>query len=211
MVQGAARGQDPSSFGGLEIGNDWVTQFQDEEGKQPFPPLVDSRFPSGSWTSHLEHHIAAGTLHLLQPNNPNLNITEALLDPLERIPGRQVNEGVISTFFGQTKAMRMVLENGDESALILEDDVDVEWDLERMWSRIERRLPADWEVSFLGHCWGKELLRTSSPFLPPRKLILDSKQDPPTSTPNSINPPHPSVSTPTPSPNPAPRTSSPSS
>lgn len=53
-----------------------------------------------------------------------------------------------------------MLENGDESALILEDDLDVEWDLERMWSRIERKLPSDWELTFLGHCWGKELLRT---------------------------------------------------
>lgn len=67
-----------------------------------------------------------------------------------------------------------MVENEDESALILEDDVDVEWDLERTWARIRRRLPGererelnggkgemDWDVSFLGHCWGRELLSES--------------------------------------------------
>lgn len=57
-----------------------------------------------------------------------------------------------------------MVERGDESALILEDDVDIEWDLERLWSRIERRLPRDadgkyaWDINFLGHCWGRELM-----------------------------------------------------
>lgn len=86
-----------------------------------------------------------------------------------------MNEGVISTFFGHTRAIKKVLENGDESALILEDDVDVEWDLERVWARVRRRLPGErerelggngegdvgWDVSFLGHCWGRELLSES--------------------------------------------------
>lgn len=54
-----------------------------------------------------------------------------------------------------------MLANGNESALILEDDVEFEWDVERIWSRIERKLPSSWDLTFLGHCWGKELLRTS--------------------------------------------------
>lgn len=54
----------------------------------------------------------------------------------------------------------MISKNRDKSALILEDDVDVEWDLQRLWSRIERRLPKDWDATLLGHCWGKELLRS---------------------------------------------------
>lgn len=69
-----------------------------------------------------------------------------------------MNEGVLSTYWGHTRAIKMMLQNGDKSALILEDDVDFEWDLERMWGRVERKLPRDWESVHLGHCWGKELL-----------------------------------------------------
>jgi GR25 family glycosyltransferase involved in LPS biosynthesis len=123
--------------------------------------MQDVRYPGGNWVEYLEAHDDAGTLDQLKPKNPNLNVTAALWDQNERIAGRQVNEGVISTFFGHTKAMKQILKNGDRSALILEDDVDFEWDLERLWSRIERRLPIDYDVTLLGHCWGKELFGAS--------------------------------------------------
>lgn len=55
--------------------------------------------------------------------------------------------------------MKIILENEDESALVLEDDVDLEWDFESLWNNIERKLPGDWDITFPGHCWGKELLR----------------------------------------------------
>lgn len=67
--------------------------------------------------------------------------------------------------------VKQMLVDGCESALMMEDDVDVEWDLERVWSRIRRRLPVasgrdgeedEWDVSFLGHCWGRELLSEST-------------------------------------------------
>ncbi|GAA5869495.1 hypothetical protein JCM16303_000490 [Sporobolomyces ruberrimus] len=158
-IMAQVRGVSESSLGGLHVGNDWLVQTPSPNSSVPFPPLLDPRFPSGDWIDHLEAHDEANTLHLLKPRNPNLNVTEALYDPNERIPGRQVNEGVISTFWGHSRAMKMILKNQDKSALILEDDVDVEWDLERLWSRIERRLPKDWDATLLGHCWGKELMQ----------------------------------------------------
>ncbi|GAA6050996.1 hypothetical protein JCM3770_005361 [Rhodotorula araucariae] len=158
-IMAQVRKVDESTLGGLHIGNDWLVQAPSPQSSAPFPPRDDKRFaPSGDWVAHLEAHAAAGTLDKLVPADPALNVSAALWDPNERIAGRQVNEGVISTFWGHTRAMKAILENGDRSALILEDDVDVEWDLERLWSRIERRLPHDWDASFLGHCWGKELL-----------------------------------------------------
>lgn len=90
-----------------------------------------------------------------------MNVSKLLYDPLERISSRQVNEAVISTYWGHTRAIKLILKNKDKSALILEDDVDLEWELERLWSRIERKLPHDWEMSYLGHCWGQELLSKS--------------------------------------------------
>ncbi|GAA6009239.1 hypothetical protein JCM11491_004241 [Sporobolomyces phaffii] len=158
-IMAEVRGVAESSLGGLHVGNDWLVQTPGPDSPTPFPPLIDPRFPSGDWIAHLEAHDEANSLGLLKPDNPNLNITEALYDPNERIAGRQVNEGVISTFWGHSRAIKKILENGDKSALILEDDVDVEWDLERLWSRIERRLPRDWDATLLGHCWGKELLQ----------------------------------------------------
>ncbi|GAA5956648.1 hypothetical protein JCM21900_002325 [Sporobolomyces salmonicolor] len=158
-IMAEVRGISETTLGGLHVGNDWVVQTPSPNSTTPFPPLLDPRFPSSDWITELEAHDTAHTLHLLQPSDPQLNVTAALWDPNERIAGRQVNEGVISTFWGHTRAMRMVLKNGDRSALILEDDVDVEWDLERLWSRIERRLPEDWDATLLGHCWGKELLQ----------------------------------------------------
>lgn len=56
--------------------------------------------------------------------------------------------------------------------------MDVEWDLERMWSRISRKLPADWDSVHLGHCWGHEILRTSFPSSLPRVSWADDDAGP---------------------------------
>ncbi|GAA6010964.1 hypothetical protein JCM10207_004016 [Rhodosporidiobolus poonsookiae] len=159
QIMSKARGVPVSSIGGLTVGNDWLVQTPVNTTKKPFPTRHDPRFPTGNWVDYLEAHDDAGTLSELRPDNPDLNVTEAMWDQNERIAGRQVNEGVISTFWGHTRAIKQIIKNKDRSALVLEDDVDVEWDLERLWSRIERRLPEDWDASLLGHCWGKELYR----------------------------------------------------
>jgi len=53
--------------------------------------------------------------------------------------------------------MKRIIEDGDEKgALVLEDDVDIEWDLERLWASVERRLPENWDITYLGYCWGGE-------------------------------------------------------
>ncbi|GAA6032944.1 hypothetical protein JCM8097_000059 [Rhodosporidiobolus ruineniae] len=158
-IMAQANGKKETYFGGLHVGNDWLTQTPSKKSPEPFPPRQDPRFPTGNWVDYLEAHDDAGTLDELRPSDPDLNVTQALWDRKEGIAGRQVNEGVISTFWGHTRAMKQILKNGDRSALILEDDVDVEWDLERLWSRIERRLPEDWDATLLGHCWGKELFQ----------------------------------------------------
>ncbi|GAA5974310.1 hypothetical protein JCM11641_006728 [Rhodosporidiobolus odoratus] len=156
MAKAQGKGQD--TFGGLHVGNDWLTQTPSPNSTDSFPVFTDQRYsPFPDWVTYLESHDDAGTLSQLKPKDAALNVTAALWDQNERITGRQVNEGVISTFWGHTRAMKEILRNGDRSALILEDDVDVEWDLERLWSRIERRLPEDWEATLLGHCWGKEM------------------------------------------------------
>ncbi|GAA5865064.1 hypothetical protein JCM8547_007701 [Rhodosporidiobolus lusitaniae] len=165
-VMARAQGVDPSSIGGLEIGSSWLTPFPSPASTSLFPPFPSSPLWPGArnWVEHLEtlHSKHNGQHRYLVPSDSGLNVTELLWDPLERVKVRQVHEGVISTYWGQTRAIKRMLENGDETALILEDDVDVEWDVERLWAGIERRLPRtkegerDWDVTFLGHCWGGE-------------------------------------------------------
>jgi hypothetical protein len=106
------------------------------------------------WVSYLE---STDKLDLLKPSDPKLNVTEILHDPVEPLSARQVNDGVVATWYSQTRVWKKMVENKDKSALILEDDVDIEWDIERLWPNVERSLPEDWEVVFLGHCWGREL------------------------------------------------------
>lgn len=182
-AQAQARQVAPESIGGMSIGSDWVTPFpgnlsSKESGELParFPPYPTTKnYGNRHWVSHLEALAASGGHHTsLRPSNPSLNVTALLWDPLEPLAVRQVHQGVISTYWGQTRAIRRMLENGDEVALILEDDVDVEWDLmDGFWDQIERKLPRlnetgeyDWDVTFLGHCWGGEFQREPplSPF-----------------------------------------------
>ncbi|KAL8283553.1 hypothetical protein RQP46_005656 [Phenoliferia psychrophenolica] len=158
-LMAAARKVKPEKLGGLAVGSVWATPFQDPHTREPFPLLPDARYPSGNWTSHLELAHSTGTLSSLVPSTPDLNITDVLWDKREWLPTRQVNDGVMSTYWGHTRVLKHIVEAGDESALVLEDDVDLEWDLERLWARIARKLPKDWETVHLGHCWGHEQLQ----------------------------------------------------
>ncbi|EPQ61244.1 hypothetical protein GLOTRDRAFT_124971 [Gloeophyllum trabeum ATCC 11539] len=54
----------------------------------------------------------------------------------------------------------------DEVYIILEDDVDMEYDIkERLWD-MWPALPPHWDMLFLGHCWSNESLHPALP-LPP--------------------------------------------
>lgn len=80
-----------------------------------------------------------------------------------------MHEGIISTWWGQSRVVKKMVEEGCESALVLEDDVDVEWEIERAWKRVEGKLPREWGVVMLGHCWSHEILCT---FLPSSSYLL---------------------------------------
>ncbi|SDA02888.1 BZ3501_MvSof-1269-A2-R1_Chr11g02779 [Microbotryum saponariae] len=162
-VMAKARKASPASIGGLHIGSDWLTPYLDKKHLKVFPqfPSDRKRYPTGNWITHLEALHTAGNHTSLKPIDEKFDLAKALNDPLEEFAVRQVHEGIISTYWGQTRALKAVVQNGDRAALIMEDDVDVEWDLERLWSRIHRKLPEDWDVTFLGHCWSREYISQS--------------------------------------------------
>lgn len=204
-------GVEPDKVGGLSAGSVWLarhgdvwkgdtsfpstrlTQLQNPDPDSPaeqalgnilYLPEAEKREEWGgmTWTDYLEKHAdEPSASNPLRPSDPEFNITEALWDHMEYQPKRQLNEAVISTWFSHSRVIRRMREKGDESALVLEDDVDIEWDLERIWAGMERRLTGgkgdgfgegenrvggkgkdmDWEMVFLGHCWGAEVMSTS--------------------------------------------------
>jgi len=173
-----AYGVDESQLGGSAVGTVWLepslpdiaalTRPKKSDGRLiTFPSLNDPRWGGLDWVSYLESHPALDIV----PDNPNFNVTEAMWDKLERIPSRQINRAAIATWYSQTRVMELMRQNNDASALVLEDDVDIEWDVGRIWPLIRRRLPEGgakgWEMAFLGHCWGCELSKPKfhHPFL----------------------------------------------
>ncbi|GAA5946829.1 hypothetical protein JCM3765_002034 [Sporobolomyces pararoseus] len=160
-----------STIGSNTIGGDWNSPFpssSNSSSREGFPlyPLPPSTSPlrqqlssssSANWVEHLESLHSQNRLSSLKPSKPFLNVSKHLYDPLEHIQARQITRGMMSTWWGQTRVMKLMLERKEESALVLEDDVDFEWDLERLWNTVHRKLPEnEWDITYLGYCWGGE-------------------------------------------------------
>ncbi|KAH9814797.1 hypothetical protein DFH28DRAFT_969390 [Melampsora americana] len=148
-------------IGGMKVGSDWLLRDQEEVKLVNSEKKMRIRLPSLSndWVQELDQHRS----NLQSLDQPNFDLQTRLHDPLESKDPRQLSSGALSVWFGQTKVMRQMMENGDRSALVLEDDVDLEWDLAQLWSNVLRRLPKEskngkqgWEIVYLGHCWGRE-------------------------------------------------------
>ena len=178
----------------------WRLAGRSAQGQAGHGELADSRVVD--WVEYLE---STKDLDLLRPAAATIGSTgkadvaaELLLDPIEPLAARQVNSAVIATWYSQTRAWKKIVENGDASALILEDDIDLEWDFERIWPNVERALPKDWHIVLLGHCWGTELasaLHTSRGLLGLTRLTVYMSQNRNTSTPACTKLPSPAVCT----------------
>lgn len=153
-----ATGMAPESIGGGGPESPWL--LGDDVKLLELPSLRDQNDGGKIWTDLLREDKVEG---LRSPIGFNTN--QALYDPIEPNPRRQVDSAVISTYYNHMRVLQAVVKEGLGSALILEDDVDLEWDLDRLWANIHRRLPSDWDTVFLGSCWGREYERTSRPFL----------------------------------------------
>ncbi|KAJ8291802.1 hypothetical protein OF846_005048 [Rhodotorula toruloides] len=105
------------------------------------PSLADERFGGQDWAAHLNAKMAQSRLEDLKPSRSDVNVTDIMLDPVEKFINRQTNEGTIACWHSHMQAVQTIIDNGDSRALILEDDVDFEWDLERTWAAIARWLP----------------------------------------------------------------------
>ncbi|KAG0142250.1 hypothetical protein CROQUDRAFT_50580 [Cronartium quercuum f. sp. fusiforme G11] len=145
-------GKPLTQVGGMKVGSDWLIRDRHTVlGNELRLPSLDI-----DWVQQLYLQDSDPT----SLDAPHSDISARLHDPLEPIPARQLSEGALSVWYGHTKVIRQMLENGDQSALVLEDDVDLEWDIATLWASALRRLPkqpgSEWEMVYLGHCWGRE-------------------------------------------------------
>src|SRR5581483_6689738 len=54
------------------------------------------------------------------------------------------------------KVYQSIIDNDYGSALILEDNIDIEVEISSIMSDVQKILPSDWEILYLGHCGNTE-------------------------------------------------------
>ncbi|CAE7151318.1 unnamed protein product [Rhizoctonia solani] len=62
----------------------------------------------------------------------------------------------ISCWYSHYQVLRSVADGPDEAVVVFEDDIDMEFDLEKRLREMWRALPVDWDVVMLGHCQSHE-------------------------------------------------------
>lgn len=157
-IIGSALKRPAESIGGMGADSIW---FQEEDFSKDiaFPDLSlhDKRWivdgTAHNWTDYLWMQESRGKDP--QPSNQSIDIVKLLWDPVEPEAFRQHSPPIIATWHSHTSMWRHMLDRGEKTALFLEDDVDFEWDFERLWLNALRVLPQDWEIVFLGHCWAR--------------------------------------------------------
>ncbi len=63
-----------------------------------------------------------------------------------------LSRGMIACWHSHVQVLRRISEGNDNVAVVLEDDVDVEYDLKARLALIWSSLPAHWDIVFLGTC-----------------------------------------------------------
>ncbi|KII86295.1 hypothetical protein PLICRDRAFT_177859 [Plicaturopsis crispa FD-325 SS-3] len=64
----------------------------------------------------------------------------------------------IAVWHSHIAVIRRIAESEDQTApsIVLEDDIDMEWDIRARLKSVWGVLPADWDIVFLGYCWSSE-------------------------------------------------------
>ncbi|KAG0151959.1 hypothetical protein CROQUDRAFT_650533 [Cronartium quercuum f. sp. fusiforme G11] len=67
-----------------------------------------------------------------------------------------LSDAAIACWHSHLSVIRTFVESKDRMALILEDDVDLEVDIEDRLQSALNEVPRDWDILLLGHCWSEE-------------------------------------------------------
>ncbi|KAL7416238.1 hypothetical protein BDY24DRAFT_412454 [Mrakia frigida] len=66
-------------------------------------------------------------------------------------------KGMIACWHAHIRALLWIERTeGVGSALILEDDIDMEWDVKRLWGGMSMQLPQNWDIIYFGYVWSQE-------------------------------------------------------
>ena len=63
-----------------------------------------------------------------------------------------LSRAMIACWNSHFRLLHHIADGSDEIAIVLEDDVDIEYDLSNILSRLIGALPARWDIVFLGTC-----------------------------------------------------------
>lgn len=117
-------------------GSDGWSTYPDTDSSHLRPAAPVSAFPQ-PW-------LACTTENLVIPEN------RTLADNLP--PYLQLTPAKIACWHSHLEILRAVATSGRESgpALVMEDDVDIEWDIGKRLNEVWSALPDDWDIVFLG-------------------------------------------------------------
>ncbi|KAA1468342.1 hypothetical protein DENSPDRAFT_911568 [Dentipellis sp. KUC8613] len=131
-------------------------------------PIVAELHPAHRLQSHSSAHAKKLNLHLACTDENRLLATFSAALPPQRI----LTPAKVACWHSHMQVIREIANSQDERpAIILEDDVDMERDIQARLEGLWPALPVDWDIVYLGHCWSDEslnpALHTSSSPPPP--------------------------------------------
>ncbi|KAF8707596.1 hypothetical protein RHS03_04228, partial [Rhizoctonia solani] len=91
------------------------------------------------------------------------------------LPGEPITRAQVSCWYSHYQVLLKIARGEDQVAIVLEDDVDMEWDLEKRLRGMWAFLPKDWDIVMLGHCMSSENENPpvrGHPHLHPSKHVL---------------------------------------
>ena len=152
----------PSRSAHIQTVSATASQSQPDVSQLKYPSLNDDRWDGIDWVTYLDDADAPTIA-----DDPEIDVSQLLWDDRERDPNNQLSPATIAEWHTHYDIYKRMRANNDASALILTDNVDIEFDLPRLWPMIRRHLPERanrnetvWQAAFLGHCGSRE--RTST-------------------------------------------------
>ncbi|KAJ4489886.1 hypothetical protein J3R30DRAFT_3214308, partial [Lentinula aciculospora] len=87
---------------------------------------------------------------------------------------QHLTPGGVACADSHIRAIREIIRRKLDSAIIFEDDIDIEFSIERILQHEWPFLPPTWDIVYLGHCWSST--EPFQPFLDPKATYLRRTQ-----------------------------------
>ncbi|KAJ1311656.1 hypothetical protein OPQ81_010131 [Rhizoctonia solani] len=91
------------------------------------------------------------------------------------LPNEPITRAQVSCWYSHYQVLLKIARGEDQVAIVLEDDIDMEWDLEKRLRGMWPYLPKNWDIVMLGHCMSDENENPpvrGHPHLHPSKHVL---------------------------------------